>query len=472
MVLFLVSFASFTYSSITKTQTHAATGGSFGPPSPSSSSKKEMKAAPWRHFSNTPRSIWTSSQIPTDPYIDPSDQNLVAFPASPGTHPSTFQPTRLCSDGVSRPTIFVSVASYRDYMCSSTVTNILGNARHPERIRVAVVEQNMEADPFSCLDTIVPCSTDPSQPLCLYRSSVEIYSLPAPSATGPVFARALGSALYNGESYAMQCDAHLEFVVDWDEDVIGQHSRVNNDYAVLTTYLSDVKGNISPKTGKGLSKTVPFMCNSAFEQAGGVQILRHGSQPELANPFGLGEPVLSPYWAAGWYFSRGHFVQNVPYDPNLPMVFQGEEISIGVRGFTHGYDFYTPGRSVCYHYYGKRPSLRGHEPPVVKKYWENSNHHQGSLKKAMRRLAGTIGMLPAGSSTEDVGPYGLGAVRPMEQFYKIYNIDPKEHTANVEGLCKYTNSGKLHRKITPLLKEGGGPIDYGKLGDWVVPGLS
>ena len=36
---------------------------------------------------------------------------------------------------------------------------------------------------------------------------------------------------------------------------------------------------------------------------------------------------------------------------------------------------------------------------------------------------------------------------------------------------KYTNSGKLHRKITPLLKEGGGPIDYGKLGDWVVPGL-
>ena len=26
-------------------------------------------------------------------------------------------------------------------------------------------------------------------------------------------------------------------------------------------------------------------------------------------------------------------------------------------------------------------------------------------------------------------------------------------------------------QLTPFLKEGGGPIDYGKVGDWVVPGL-
>ena len=73
------------------------------------------------------------------------------------------------------------------------------------------------------------------------------------------------------------------------------------------------------------------MCNSAFELNGGLQILRHGSQPEHGNPLGLGKPVLSPYWAAGFYFSSGHFVETVPYDPRLPMVFQGEEISIGVR---------------------------------------------------------------------------------------------------------------------------------------------
>lgn len=33
-------------------------------------------------------------------------------------------------------------------------------------------------------------------------------------------------------------------------------------------------------------------------------------------------PQLQPYWAAGFSFSRGHFVYRVPYDGYLPMVFQ------------------------------------------------------------------------------------------------------------------------------------------------------
>ena len=35
------------------------------------------------------------------------------------------------------------------------------------------------------------------------------------------------------------------------------------------------------------------------------------------------------------------------------MIFQGEEISIGVRGFTHGYDFYAPEKSVNFHVYAQ-----------------------------------------------------------------------------------------------------------------------
>ena len=41
-------------------------------------------------------------------------------------------------------------------------------------------------------------------------------------------------------------------------------------------------------------------------------------------------------------FSRGHFVTRVPYDCCLPMLFQGEEISIGIRAWTFGYDLYAP----------------------------------------------------------------------------------------------------------------------------------
>jgi len=32
--------------------------------------------------------------------------------------------------------------------------------------------------------------------------------------------------------------------------------------------------------------------------------------------------MLQPFWAAGFSFSRGHFVLRVPYDPYMPMLFQ------------------------------------------------------------------------------------------------------------------------------------------------------
>ena len=63
--------------------------------------------------------------------------------------------------------------------------------------------------------------------------------------------------------------------------------------------------------------------------------MRHGSQPEDFSAI-KDMPQLQPFWAAGFSFSRGHFKVQVPYDAYQPMVFQGEEIAIGIRGFTYG----------------------------------------------------------------------------------------------------------------------------------------
>jgi hypothetical protein len=40
------------------------------------------------------------------------------------------------------------------------------------------------------------------------------------------------------------------------------------------------------------------------------------------------------------------------------MRIQGEEIAIGIRGFTHGYDFYAPKDSVVFHEYASRSNRR------------------------------------------------------------------------------------------------------------------
>ncbi len=54
------------------------------------------------------------------------------------------------------------------------------------------------------------------------------------------------------------------------------------------------------------------------------------SQPERIPPRDLAMPQLEPYWAAGFSFSRGHFVVNVPYDLYQPMIFVSNGTNISV----------------------------------------------------------------------------------------------------------------------------------------------
>jgi hypothetical protein len=157
----------------------------------------------------------------------------------------------------------------------------------------------------------------------------------------------------------------VTYTLHWDVDIIEQMEATHNEMAVLTTYLTDVQGSMDPE-GHSLRKTRPIMCDTYYEGSPEDLHLRHGTQPERL-PSIHGSPQLQPWWAAGYSFSRGHFVVNVPYDPYQPMVFQGEEMSIGIRGFTIGYDYYAPERSACFHHYavGKNKALRN----KVKHFW-------------------------------------------------------------------------------------------------------
>ena len=72
------------------------------------------------------------------------------------------------------------------------------------------------------------------------------------------------------------------------------------------------------------------------------------------------------------------------------MVFQGEEISIGLRGFTYGYDYYAAERSVCFHMYAiKENEAKRKKVPL---FWENSQVYSGTGVRAMKRLNSIIHM--------------------------------------------------------------------------------
>lgn len=366
-------------------------------------------------------------------------------------------------------TIFVAIASYRDWQCRDTVTSILQAASHPERVRVAVVDQIVDGIDGSCDVPHVPCSNDPNQPICLYKNQIDVFQMDAQLAVGPVFARHIGHRLYRGEYYAMQSDAHVTFTKGWDDDIISQMEATGDEMAVLSTYLTDIENSIDPKTGLSLRHTRPIMCNTEYEGGPQGKHLRHLSQPE-GIPDIHGMPQLQPYWAAGYSFSRGHFVATTPYDMYQPMIFQGEEMSIGLRGFTIGYDYFAPERSVCFHSYAKG----GNEDKrnKVPHFWEHAKDFSGTGVKAMKRLLGIVNMNPEVPRSEwdhtDEAKYGLGGARETSKFYEVIGIDVVKKTTQ-RHLCQFVHN-KMHKMFMKFLRPDGMGIDYDKIDfKWVDP---
>jgi [Skp1-protein]-hydroxyproline N-acetylglucosaminyltransferase len=362
-------------------------------------------------------------------------------------------------------TIYVGIASYRDFQCRQTVESIFLRAAHPERIRIGVVDQIVNGEDPRCDKPQRPCTEDPEQALCKYVSQVDVYEMEARLSIGPVFARHIGYRLYRGEYYATQSDAHVSYTRHWDIDIISQIESTGNEMAVLSTYLTDVGDSID-ENGDSLRDTRPIMCNTVYEGGAQGTHLRHASQPERV-PSIHGMPQLQPWWAAGYSFSRGHFIVNVPYDWLQPMIFQGEEMSIGIRGFTVGYDYYAPERSVCFHHYQNGRGKNVAERAKVHHFWENEDKYAGTGKAAMKRLLGIVHMNPEvppntwNHAEEDM--YGIGGVRTCEKFYNTFGINVKEKKIE-KHLCQFVDSnGKMHNMFQPKLREDGMGIDYDKI---------
>eukprot|EP00401_Gymnodinium_catenatum_P052674 CAMPEP_0117540124 /NCGR_PEP_ID=MMETSP0784-20121206/43339_1 /TAXON_ID=39447 /ORGANISM="" /LENGTH=379 /DNA_ID=CAMNT_0005336773 /DNA_START=80 /DNA_END=1216 /DNA_ORIENTATION=+ len=140
-----------------------------------------------------------------------------------------------------QPSIMLMIASYRDFQCPETLTSALERAEHPSRITVAVVDQRREGD-LPCEQPPRPCTEDAEQAMCRHASRIKVFTMNARIAEGPIYARHVGHRMYRGEAYILQVDAHVTFVNRWDTSLIRQWASARNEYAVLSTYLTDVQG--------------------------------------------------------------------------------------------------------------------------------------------------------------------------------------------------------------------------------------
>ena len=426
------------------------------------------------------------------------------------------RPTNGDDDDIILETIFVSIASYRDYRCPHTLRQLFAHATYPERIRVAIVDQLKPETDVNCAKSTI-CDHQTNEDgrhkegeedseedgeedlLCKYSHLIDVYEMDATLAVGPVLARHIGNRMYRGEYFAMQSDAHMEFIKGWDVDIIQQWKSAKNEMAVLTTYVSDVDGHYNHTTGMSIATSRPKMCNTDFDTDyydNRLSNLMHGQQPE-GEPDIFGEPTLHPFWAAGFSFARGHFLVQVPYDQYLPMIFQGEEINIGLRGFTYGYDFYAPERSVIYHYYSN-----GGKDTKVKSFYENSGAFRGLEEASMARLLAITQLIPGIANEVEAGGekdgsnavndneitkqiedskkelngieyetilwnaveekmYGIGKVRTVKKFLRTFGIDIE--TKKVQHhLCRFVGR-PMNKMFLPNIRIDSMGIDYDQI---------
>jgi len=291
------------------------------------------------------------------------------------------------------PTIFVSIASYRDPDCQTTVGDLFAKATFPERIVIGVCLQIVRGEDADCLVE----SERPEQ--------LRIIEVPASESRGACWARSRVQSLWRGEDYFFQVDSHMRFVVGWDERLISMLAACPGLKPVLSTYPLA----FTPPDTFAHDKLVTIR-PKGFDQDG---VLAQNSSLSTLN---ITEALqLSPFISAGMLFTLGRVVEKVPYDPHL--YFTGEEITLGVRLWTHGWDIYRPNQVIAYHNYTKQPERPRH--------WADQTDWGQLGKRSRQRICH---LLEVEATTDpgcliDIERYGLGSARTLAAYETFSELD-------------------------------------------------
>ena len=325
--------------------------------------------------------------------------------------------------------IFVSIASYRDSQCYDTVFSLFKNAKNPMNIFVGICEQNDENE---------------INENCFYNKDIDFFetfknnvrkiTLSYKEAKGPTYARYLCSTLWRNEKYFFQIDSHSKFVKDWDIKCITMINRLKNvsQKPVLSHYPLELSEyDTYDEQNKHL---LPRICQAFFNERNMISF--NGS--ELIDT--KDEFYLTNFTAGGMLFCESYFLNELPFDPQLPYLFVGEEILHSARFYTHGWDIYTPTENIVFHSY-----TRADKPKI----WTDNPYYSDldafeKVKIYLELDGNDISKIKNDEVKESISKYGLGNKRSLNDFYNHCGIDHKNKiiTKNFCGKDIYVHNQK------------------------------
>lgn len=281
--------------------------------------------------------------------------------------------------------IFVQIASYRDPELKNTIRSLLKNADHPESLTVCIAWQHHSDDEWDNLDEF---GEDPR---------FIIIDMDAKESRGACWARHAIQQKYAGQKYTLQLDSHHRFAQHWDTACIVMLAVLEargHAKPVLTAYVPpyDPEDDPAKRTQEIYKINFDKFCSD------GSILTRPGF---VSKPWPK-EPFPARFYSAHFTFAPGSFCTEVMHDPEL--YFTGEEITIMVRGFTKGYDFFHPNRLVAWHEYTRKNRT---------KHWDDGSKWQQYDAVSKKRVRVLLGME---DGSIDFGEYGLGDVRSLSDF--------------------------------------------------------
>jgi len=290
--------------------------------------------------------------------------------------------------------IFVQIASYRDPQLIPTIKDKIGKAKLPENLRIGIARQFHPEDKF---DDLTEYEND---------DRFRILNIPHEESTGVCWARNQVQQLYKNEEYTLQIDSHMRFEKNWDETLINMIKELQEKgykKPLLTGYVS----SFDPENDPEGRVTEPWrMAFDRFTPEGVVFFL-----PEVIPGWKeLTEPIPSRFYSAHFCFTLGEFSKEVQHDPEY--YFHGEEISVGVRAYTHGYDLFHPHKVIIWHEYTRKGRTKQWDDDKEWYLKNNSSHSKN------RKILGIDGETFDG----DLGKYGFGNERTLKDYEKYAGV--------------------------------------------------
>ena len=306
--------------------------------------------------------------------------------------------------------IFVQIASYRDPQLLPTLKDCIAKAKKPENLVFSIAWQHSPEDTWDTLDEF---KND---------ARFKIVDIDYKDSQGACWARNMLQKNYNKEEYTLQLDSHHRFIENWDDELIKMIKQLKNKgykKPLLTSYIS----SFDPDNDPSARIQQPWKMNfDRFIPEGAVFFL-----PATIDDYKeRTEPVAARFYSAHFCFTLGSFVLDVPHDPEY--YFHGEEISIAVRAYTHGYDLFHPHKVVAWHEYTRKGRKKQWDDD---KKWVDKNNRSHLRNRKLFQMDGEV-------KDTDFGVYDFGKERTLEDYERYAGISFKKRAVQ-----KYTLDNNL-----------------------------